>query len=191
MILNTKELRSRLPSLKISNVHDLSHAGKTRVGKLDKQYQNDFRCVRCGVQGSHVIVYQQVGEVGKPGAAVHRDVFAVTDKKIVMLTVDHILPRSLAGKDCDPNRRVMCQHCNSRRGNKINRSDWAYILEHFEMIVSIQSKHLKKLWTKLFADCDYVTATSVQNILLMSQLVWPYGKKSAKVYKFDRAMCHV
>jgi 5-methylcytosine-specific restriction endonuclease McrA len=46
----------------------------------------------------------------------HIDVYT---KEFELMTIDHILPRSLGGKDNIENLQPMCNTCNAKKGNKV------------------------------------------------------------------------
>ncbi len=46
----------------------------------------------------------------------HIDVYT---KDFEMMTIDHILPRSLGGSDAIENLQPMCNTCNHKKGNKV------------------------------------------------------------------------
>ncbi len=61
--------------------------------------RDGYTCIYCGVQ---------------PGMAAHGKVLVKSD-----FTVDHILPRSRAGKDHWTNTACACYSCNHRKGNRL------------------------------------------------------------------------
>ena len=67
-------------------------------------------CVRCGVEGVHLLSSVD------PGGGHHVDLYTAD---FVLMTVDHILPRSKGGANTLANYQPMCQHCNSQKGNTL------------------------------------------------------------------------
>jgi len=92
---------------------------KEWIVNLDSDRLRCFRqniiCVVCGAQGSFFLLEKQKnGGVGKP----HLNLYSMVDGKRVMLTKDHIKPRSRGGKDNANNFQTMCITCNSLKGSK-------------------------------------------------------------------------
>ena len=67
-------------------------------------------CVRCGIDGVYLLSSVD------PGGGHHVDLYTAD---FVMMTVDHILPRSKGGANTLENYQPMCQHCNGRKGNAL------------------------------------------------------------------------
>ena len=68
------------------------------------------KCCTCGREGVYLI------EGRGSGGDVHIDLY---DREYVLMTVDHIVPKSKGGWATLANLRPMCIHCNNRRGNKL------------------------------------------------------------------------
>lgn len=65
-----------------------------------------YRCANCGLQGTE---RRHARHVSYP-----------TPRDGVLLSVDHIVPRSRGGAEADPsNLRILCTRCNSRKGARI------------------------------------------------------------------------
>jgi hypothetical protein len=54
--------------------------------------------------------------------------------RLVMMTRDHIIPKSLGGKDCIENLRPGCEVCNMGRGSIMNKEDVQFMAAHPELI---------------------------------------------------------
>lgn len=69
-------------------------------------------CVRCGIKGQYFAVEKQ----HKSGY--HLNLYHLTKDDIeIMLTIDHILPRSRGGGNEPSNLQAMCFICNHEKGN--------------------------------------------------------------------------
>ena len=71
-------------------------------------------CVVCGIKG-------QVFHKEKHGPNIptyHLNLYAFDESgEEVLMTKDHILPKSLDGADKLSNMQTMCYHCNQKKGN--------------------------------------------------------------------------
>jgi hypothetical protein len=82
--------------------------------RYDLFYEKGCKCVSCGIEGKY-FVKEKVGI--KP---FHLNLYGVNEEgEEVMMTVDHIYPKSKGGKDELENYQPMCAPCNSAKGNKI------------------------------------------------------------------------
>ncbi len=67
-------------------------------------------CVRCGVDGVYLL--SSVDQ----GGGHHVDLYTAD---FVLMTIDHIIPKSKGGESSLANYQPMCQHCNARKGNTL------------------------------------------------------------------------
>ena len=80
------------------------------------------KCIRCGIKGSFFVKERHIGQNHNN---FHLSLYAI-DKfgKEVLMTSDHIIPRSKGGAIFGiTNRQTMCLNCNMRKGNKFNIID--------------------------------------------------------------------
>lgn len=85
------------------------------------------QCASCGLQANTFIVESR-SEDERP----HANLYHITHDKdgnemATLFTKDHILPRSLGGKDEQNNYQTMCEPCNKTKGNKMTETDVAYV----------------------------------------------------------------
>lgn len=72
-------------------------------------------CVRCGVEGN-LFVLETQNETIKP----HLNLYAVVPGgKRILMTKDHIQPKSKGGANEQVNYDPMCSPCNGKKGNKV------------------------------------------------------------------------
>ncbi len=96
----------------------------SNVGRLKQPLQ----CIRCGVKGTIILRHRHANE---PETAVHHDVFGVNQhNKYVMITVDHILPKSWGGNNFKSNKQVMCHSCNTGKGMVIKRAELENVIRN-------------------------------------------------------------
>ncbi len=73
-----------------------------------------YNCVQCGIAGTHVIFWED------KGGGLHVDLFGhKEDGKEIMLTIDHIVPRSKGGANHIDNYQPMCEPCNCKKADKV------------------------------------------------------------------------
>lgn len=125
----SKFLKGRI-IYKAAWIKDLTHRTYlgSRVGKLMVE-QPKCVCVNCGIEGNLVVIHRHKNENSE---VQHTDVFALDDKRLVMMTLDHILPESLGGKSDITNYRVMCRDCNQARSNVLTNDEIKMICERLE-----------------------------------------------------------
>jgi 5-methylcytosine-specific restriction endonuclease McrA len=74
-------------------------------------------CVTCGVVGSFLALEMEENMQPKP-TAYHLNMYAIDSKGVeVLMTKDHIKPKSKGGKNIQDNYQTMCQVCNGVKGN--------------------------------------------------------------------------
>jgi 5-methylcytosine-specific restriction endonuclease McrA len=83
-----------------------------------KMFFNNLSCVRCGVVGTFFKLERMTDGVTDRA---HFNLYAVhpVTGEDVLMTKDHILPRSKGGKDKLPNYQTMCTFCNNDKGNEL------------------------------------------------------------------------
>ena len=85
----------------------------TRSLRYKTFIEKGYKCVCCGRVGTHYVLEQDVAQNS------HRAHFNLYSDDNILMTKDHILPRSKGGKDDIENLQTMCQICNTAKGNKI------------------------------------------------------------------------
>jgi len=79
------------------------------------------RCVKCGIEGTFLALerHKDAKEKGKE-KKYHFNVYAIdSNGEEVMLTVDHIKPRSKGGTNKMKNLQPMCESCNVEKADSI------------------------------------------------------------------------
>jgi len=90
-----------------------------------------IRCWHCGVEADQWVASK--GRNDKLGNAV-LNLFATGSDGVVMMTRDHIIPRSLGGKDVVGNLRPGCAPCNETRSNEVSPEELRFAQEHPELV---------------------------------------------------------
>ena len=75
--------------------------------------EKGYKCVCCGRTGAY---YALEKFKGSKQARAHFNLYSADD---ILMTKDHILPRSKGGADCIENMQTMCTICNSAKGNAV------------------------------------------------------------------------
>lgn len=81
-------------------------------------YDKGTFCVKCGLQGSYFALERALfnGEESVP----HFSLYGIDEQgDEVLITVDHLIPLSLGGKNTQDNKVPMCVKCNREKGNKL------------------------------------------------------------------------
>lgn len=75
------------------------------------------KCACCGIEGKYF-----AKEKAEKDSRYHFNLYAITKKgKEVLMTKDHIIPKSRGGRDMLENYQPMCKICNERKGAKVTK----------------------------------------------------------------------
>lgn len=84
-----------------------------KMGSLRYQcFKKSLKCVCCGIEGIEMLL-----ELPRNETRPHFNLYAKREGRLVLMTKDHIHPRSLGGSDEICNLRTMCSRCNELSGN--------------------------------------------------------------------------
>ena len=70
-------------------------------------------CVSCGIEGKFF-----AKEKDRASYGYHFNLYAVKDGEDVLMTKDHIIPKSKGGKNELSNYQPMCTYCNNEKADK-------------------------------------------------------------------------
>jgi len=73
-------------------------------------------CVSCGVVGEYFALEKGISDTGD---RYHFNLYGMKDGAEVMLTKDHIIPKSKGGRNFLSNYQVMCFECNLEKADKL------------------------------------------------------------------------
>ncbi len=127
----TKLLRKETYSIEKvhDKVKDVLFEKDKRLAKVDfdgdlikgnsQRYQIFFtkgcKCVVCGIEGKYFAKEKHIQD-----KSYHLNLYAVDDNgDEILMTKDHILPRSKGGINDISNYQTMCKLCNEAKGNKL------------------------------------------------------------------------
>lgn len=86
-----------------------------RVSQRLMLFRDNCFCVDCGIEGT-VFLLQKRFRDDSP----HMNLYAVDGSgKLILMTKDHVLPKSRGGRDVMENYQTMCQICNTRKGSQL------------------------------------------------------------------------
>ena len=89
-------------------------------------------CFECGLEASCFILCKGQNDVTRQPIL---DLFAMREDGVfVLMTRDHIIPKSLGGNNTVQNLRVSCSDCNSKRGNYMSYQDLLFMEKHPHLI---------------------------------------------------------
>lgn len=72
-------------------------------------------CVKCGIEGKYFAKEKRIKD-----KSYHLNLYAIDENgKEILMTKDHIIPKSKGGKDIVENYQTMCVRCNKEKGNNI------------------------------------------------------------------------
>jgi 5-methylcytosine-specific restriction endonuclease McrA len=74
-------------------------------------YKKGLTCVNCGVKGYFFALEKD------KGGGQHLDLYGYIDDEEVLITVDHIIPKSKGGPNTLINYQVMCKICNEMKAD--------------------------------------------------------------------------
>lgn len=92
-----------------------------------------LKCWSCGIEASCFISNKGQNDTMGPPVL---DLFAVDEVgRPILMTRDHIIPKSYGGSNDVANLRVGCGPCNHGRGNAIDEADIEFMKAHPELIL--------------------------------------------------------
>lgn len=77
-------------------------------------YDKGCKCVTCGVEG---VFFAKERDYATE--VYHFNLYGIKDGEEVLMTKDHIIPRSQGGSNKLSNYQPMCSECNHKKGNSI------------------------------------------------------------------------
>jgi 5-methylcytosine-specific restriction endonuclease McrA len=81
-------------------------------------FQRSLKCARCGVEGKYLAIERCEGK--RMDKTFHLNLYAINARgHEVIMTKDHIIPKSKGGSNTQDNYQTMCLKCNGKKGNKL------------------------------------------------------------------------
>lgn len=84
-----------------------------------QRYQTFFtkgcRCVKCGIEGKYFVKEKHLKDI-----SFHLNLYAIDEnEKEILMTKDHIIPKSKGGANDISNYQTMCKKCNEAKENRL------------------------------------------------------------------------
>lgn len=98
---------------------------------------NKLACWCCGIEASCFVASKHKNDIQEKSPVL--DLYAYSGTHLVLMTRDHIIPRSLGGSNDIRNLRIGCVTCNRDRGNTMSRDEQEFMNDNPHLI--IESKH--------------------------------------------------
>lgn len=94
-------------------------------------------CADCGIKANHIYIERHVNDLL---ADYSFNVYGINAGGLeVLMTWDHVLPKSLQGSDHEANSQCMCSECNVKKGNKISLFELVKLAAHEDNINIIKA----------------------------------------------------
>lgn len=123
--LNVEELLNSIINCG-SEYYELPNGNKVRATSLRYHtFANDLTCVSCGIKGQLLALERCLGDKGgdegpEEGQGFHLNLYGLDEMgREILMTKDHIYPKSKGGPDTLENLQTMCTYCNSKKGDTI------------------------------------------------------------------------
>lgn len=124
-IVTIKEVLDFIPKPKQAHKFKRKEYFGLMVNMTSQRYKlfkdKGIKCVHCGIQGAYFALERHHDK----DTECHFNLYAVReDGEEVMLTRDHIVPKSKEGSNKMSNLQPLCEPCNQKKGNKIYSSSF-------------------------------------------------------------------
>ena len=117
---------------KIYTVDDVSFVVKMDSDRY-QTFNNNLECAACGLLGSLFLLEREHGH--KTDVA-HFNLYAVENDNLILMTKDHIVPRSKGGRNNIVNYQTMCEICNSiKKAKELSNSELKQLRHTFNSLV--------------------------------------------------------
>jgi 5-methylcytosine-specific restriction endonuclease McrA len=88
-------------------------------------FKANRNCVACGIEGIIFLLEKQNKDHQSP----HLNLYGWRDDTLVLMTKDHIIPKSKGGKNELSNYQTMCVTCNNRKSNMLMHDNLSWMDE--------------------------------------------------------------
>lgn len=102
----------------IKTTLEITIAGETIYALSDRYktfFTKGYTCSKCGLTGQFFALEKPIDS-----QRYHLNLYAIDKNgKEILMTKDHIIPKSKGGKNRIENYQPMCEKCNSKKGNRL------------------------------------------------------------------------
>jgi len=124
-------------------VNGISHTVKMNSQRYHVFKKNKF-CVSCGLEGTSLLL-----DINPGDQSPHFNLYGKEDGRLVLMTKDHVVPKSKGGSDTLENYVTCCHICNNLKGNSpINYEDLKKLRILAKNDHKLPSKEIKDLIQK-------------------------------------------
>lgn len=96
------------------------HTVKMNSMRYQNFKKNGVICAKCGIKGEYFRLEQHAFHADTSNNSFHFNLYAVNSAgNEVLMTKDHIVPKSHGGSNDLSNFQPMCSNCNTKKGNSI------------------------------------------------------------------------
>lgn len=75
-------------------------------------FSKGYKCIDCGLEGKYFAL-----EKDRKANGYHLNLYSIKDGEEILMTKDHIIPKSKGGTDELNNYQTMCRICNIKKGS--------------------------------------------------------------------------
>jgi hypothetical protein len=119
--ISAEELLEHFPFGKPENTprkrEYFGHMVKLTAERYRVYAEKGLQCPACGLTGIVFILERSKSQNTKK---CHWNLYGIKNGRLVMMTIDHIIPKSKGGLDIIENKQPMCIICNNKKGNNTN-----------------------------------------------------------------------
>ncbi len=119
--VSINEFESALKEVVMSNLNVLKSKDRVviqgeSIKAISDRYKcfllSGYSCVVCGCSGEYFAMERNPSD-----SVYHLNLYSVVNGSEVLMTKDHIKPKSLGGRNHHSNYQTMCTLCNGEKGN--------------------------------------------------------------------------
>ena len=156
--------------------HFIENSKRVRINpnshRIKMLIEGKMICAECGIKANHIYLERHINDLL---ADFNFNVYGINAAGVeVLMTWDHILPKSLQGSDHAANAQCMCSECNVKKGNKISLQELVALASH-ERNISIVKAHadvpklskLENIWITILKarkDTNSIVARAKQRL---------------------------